>query len=173
MKAAGAAKVRSRRAPGAPATTPKPKRAGAAPVTKRPGRAATAVGASDPAAVVAALKAILLPYAKHLVLVSDGPAGCYLDTRRIGPNRKPIFFGAVRAGKSYVSYHLMPVYACPDLLKGLSPALAARMQGKACFNFRSVDAPLFRELAALTKRGFERFRDGDFVGGPKYAATKG
>jgi hypothetical protein len=47
----------------------------------------------------------------------------------------------VRKGKSYVSFHLIPVYMFPDLLKGLSPALEKRMQGKSCFNFKTVREP--------------------------------
>lgn len=46
----------------------------------------------------------------------------------------------------------------PKLVKGLSPELKRRMQGKACFNFTSVDEGLFQQLAALTERGFEEFR---------------
>jgi hypothetical protein len=32
------------------------------------------------------------------------------------------------------------------------------MQGKSCFNFTSVDEKLFNELAELTERGYERFK---------------
>src|SRR5690242_16461763 len=44
----------------------------------------------------------------------------------------------VKIDKNYVSYHFMPVYGCPKLLDALSPKLRARMQGKSCFNFKSV-----------------------------------
>lgn len=71
---------------------------------------------------------------------------------------KEVWFGAVQTRKNYVSYHLMPVYAFPDLLDGLSPELKKRMQGKACFNFKAVDERLFRELARLTDRGYKRFK---------------
>jgi len=33
------------------------------------------------------------------------------------------------------------------------------MQGKSCFNFKSVDEDLFTELETLTKMGFERFKN--------------
>ena len=36
---------------------------------------------------------------------------------------KEVWFGAVRKGKRYVSYHLIAVYAFPDLLEGISPEL--------------------------------------------------
>jgi hypothetical protein len=52
----------------------------------------------------------------------------------------------------------MPVYAFPELLDGMSPDLRRRMQGKSCFNFKAVDKTLFRELEALTKAGFARFK---------------
>ncbi len=37
------------------------------------------------------------------------------------------------------------------------------MQGKSCFNFKSVDSELFEELAALTKAGYEKFRSAGYV----------
>ena len=52
----------------------------------------------------------------------------------------------------------MPVYMFPDLLEGISPELRKHMQGKSCFNFRKVDPALFSELAELTCRSAERFR---------------
>ncbi len=61
--------------------------------------------------------------------------------------------------KNYVSYHLMPVYAFPELLKGASPELKKRMQGKSCFNFKAVDDKLFAELLRLTEKGYQRFKD--------------
>jgi hypothetical protein len=42
--------------------------------------------------------------------------------------------------------------------KRISPELNKRMQGKACFNFREVDAALFRQLAELIAAGFEGHR---------------
>ena len=69
----------------------------------------------------------------------------------------------MRRGKRYVSFYLMSVYACPDLLEGMSPELKKRMQGKSCFNFKDVDEKLFKELAKLTKAGAARFTDGKFV----------
>jgi hypothetical protein len=60
-------------------------------------------------------------------------------------------------GKRYVSYHLMPIYARPQLLDGISVDLRRRMQGKSCFNFTSVDERLMGELEALTRRSFEAF----------------
>jgi hypothetical protein len=76
---------------------------------------------------------------------------------------KPMWFGAVMTQKRYVSYHLMPVYGCRELLADLSPALKKRMQGKACFNFIEVDAALFKELAALTDRGYKRFKQLKYI----------
>ena len=72
-------------------------------------------------------------------------------------NKQRVFFGAVRVGKSYVSFHLMPVYVFADLLAGLSPELKKHMHGKSCFNFKTVDEELFKELARLTKASSTRF----------------
>jgi hypothetical protein len=37
------------------------------------------------------------------------------------------------------------------------------MQGKSCFNFKQVDAKLFKELAQLTRAGTARFTDQKFI----------
>jgi hypothetical protein len=103
------------------------------------------------------LKTILQPYARRLVVVADTDDNYTLDTAQ------RVFFGAVRRGKAYVSFHLMPVYACPDLLQGITPELKKRMQGKSCFNFKTANAPLFKELAQLTKAGFARFKSRGYV----------
>ncbi len=113
--------------------------------------------------VFAELRSILAPYAAQLDAKKDDATELYLDTRFVQKNKKPLFFGAVQVKKSFVSFHLMPVYAQPALLDGLSPALKKRMQGKSCFNFAEVDKPLFKELAALTKAGFASYADQGFV----------
>jgi len=40
--------------------------------------------------------------------------------------------------------------------------LKKRMQGKSCFNFSVPDAKLFKQLAQLTKIGFQRFTSKEF-----------
>ena len=77
--------------------------------------------------------------------------------------RTRLFFGAVRIGKSYVSYHLMPVYVFADMLDDLSPELRRHMQGKSCFNFKRPDGALFAKLDTLTKAGFQRYRGAGYV----------
>lgn len=73
-------------------------------------------------------------------------------------NPKPWeWFGGVSIGKNYVSYHLMSVYATPTQREEMSEALKKRMQGKACFNFKTVDETLFAELAELTRIGWENY----------------
>ncbi|MGH9931274.1 MAG: hypothetical protein ACREA9_18865 [Pyrinomonadaceae bacterium] len=118
---------------------------------------------SDFQATFEKLKAILKPYATKLIVVHDTDRNYYLDTEYVMKNKQRLFFAAVRTGKAYVSFHLMPVYACPDLLAAISPELRRRMQGKSCFNFKSVDEKLFKELAKLTKAGFKRFNDSEFL----------
>ncbi len=106
------------------------------------------------------LRAILEPYAAKLVLVHDTDTYYYLDTKLVMPaNKLPLFFAAASIKKSYVSFYLMPVYVCPELAELVSPALKKRMQGKSCFNFKSVDENLFAELAKLTAAGFKKFQD--------------
>jgi len=49
------------------------------------------------------------------------------------------------------------------LSKSISPELKKRMQGKSCFNFKAVDEKLFKELRKLTRAGFQKFNDVEFV----------
>lgn len=114
-------------------------------------------------AVFIRLKAILQPYAAKLVVVTDTDNNFYLDTAHIQKNKKPLFFGAATVKKSYVSFHLMPVYVFPELLEVASPELKQCMQGKSCFNFKATDEALFKELTQLTKDGFARFKAEKYV----------
>jgi hypothetical protein len=118
----------------------------------------------DPDATLRQLREILREYEPHLVTVRDGPEELYLDTAHVLPNGKPLFFGSVRVGRQHVSFHLMPVYLWPALLDDVPEALRKRMQGKSCFNFRHPDPELFSALAALARRGFERYRAEGYVG---------
>lgn len=118
---------------------------------------------TDSPAIFAQLKRLLQPLTPPLVVESDGPQGYSLNAPPSAKYPQGLFFGAVRLGKSYVSYYLMPVYVCPDLLDGMSDGLKKRMQGKSCFNFTAPDAALFDELAQLTRAGFERYQREQFV----------
>lgn len=102
------------------------------------------------------LREILEPYRGRLVATKDGPDGLTLEIP--GLEGKPWgYVAGTRLGKRYVSLYLMPVYAFPDLDEALSPDLRRRKQGKSCFNFTTVDEPLFVELAGVMTAGFERY----------------
>src|SRR5437762_850760 len=97
------------------------------------------------------LKPVLAKYAKRMLVKADTPKEYTLVTRSASPfhqhKGQPLYFGSVRLGKAYVSFHLVPLYMCPELIKTISPALQKRMQGKACFNFKAdPDAELVAEL---------------------------
>lgn len=109
--------------------------------------------------VFAELSLILRPYAAKLEIKTDSQTELYVDTRHIMKSRKPLFFGAVQIKKSYVTFHLMPVYVQPALLDSVSSDLKRRMHGKACFNFTAIDRKLFRELAGLAKAGYASYQE--------------
>lgn len=109
------------------------------------------------------LKSIFKPYAEKMEVAHDTDEYYMLNTRHIMKNKQPLCFGGVRLGKNYVSFYLMTVYASPALLKGMSPELKKRMQGKSCFNFKEIDKKLFTELKMLTKAGAVKFSDGKFI----------
>jgi hypothetical protein len=117
----------------------------------------------DLSPVFTELRKVMAPYAARLVPMRVDDSELYVDTQHIQKNKKPLFFGAVQVKKSYVSFHLMPVYVKPELLATVSPELKARMQGKSCFNFAASEPALFAELAALTKAGYASYKEQGFV----------
>lgn len=104
------------------------------------------------------LKNIMQPFEGSLQVQANVPGNYALNTPYVEQLKKEMFFGAVQVKKRYVSYHLMPVYVFPQLLEGISPQLKQRMQGKSCFNFKKIDQETLAELAQLTARGFEQFK---------------
>ena len=98
-----------------------------------------------------------MPYGSEYVITRDDPAGVTLEVP--GLEGKPWgYVAGTRVGKRYVSFYLMPVYASAELSDGISPALAKRRQGKSCFNFTTLDEPLFVELEGVAAKGIPGFR---------------
>jgi hypothetical protein len=113
----------------------------------------------DFAAVFAALRDILTPYEGRLSPRQKGPGYYYVESLEPTYKERPMFFAGVKAGKNYISYHLLPLYMNPELNQQIPAELKKRMQGKACFNFSSVDPSVFKQLSALTKSGYKVFKD--------------
>ena len=105
-------------------------------------------------ATFATLKDLLRKQAPKALVVRDVPGDFQIASPtlvdRIG---RPLTLAMVQIKKSYVSFHLIPVYASQALAKTISQSLQKRMQGKACFNFTSVEPAHLKELATLTKKG--------------------
>jgi hypothetical protein len=117
------------------------------------GRAAPRLAFAE---ALAGLRSLLEPYVERLEVIADSHDSLMLNC--IKPHQgKPMFFAGVTHRRSYVSFYLMPIYVFPELNHGVSPALAARKQGKSCFNFTSRDDLLFAELSKLTERCFKLF----------------
>ncbi len=109
------------------------------------------------------LKSLLQPYAQSLEITDDKPDSYYLFTRYILKNKKPLFFGAAKINQSSVSYHLMPIYVFPELLKGLSPELKKKQKGKSCFNFKTLDSLKIDELKQLTKTAYQQYQNAQYL----------
>jgi hypothetical protein len=120
--------------------------------------------ASDFGPVFDALKKVFASYEKQLAVKTDTPAEYTLVTRSASPfpqhKGQPMWFGSVKAGKAYVSFHLMPLYMCPALNGNISPGLKKRMQGKTCFNFKAAPEPeLTDELKRLVEASLTRWSE--------------
>ena len=104
--------------------------------------------------------------------VSDDTSTKYCLESAIGPATLKAWGGRVRrpsipvawveVGKAYVSYHLMGI-TVPTVQNGMSKALKARMQGKTCFNFKTVDEALFEELRRVTAESLRSLKRAGFI----------
>jgi len=56
----------------------------------------------------------------QLAVIHDKPQNYYLNIRASEKNKKGEIFGAVQAKKSYIAFHLMPIYYFPELLDNIS-----------------------------------------------------
>ena len=103
------------------------------------------------------LKTVLKKHEKNLTIKADKKDVYNLYAGYSEQYKRDIYFGGVEIKKNYVSFHLMPVYVNPKLLDDISPELKKRMQGKSCFNFKTIDKEQLKELTALTKKGFKYY----------------
>jgi hypothetical protein len=124
------------------------------------------------------LREMLQKYSGALSVTEDSPnryclegsAGPAAIRAWDGKARRPMICVAwVQIGKAYVSYHLMEMYGNTRLLDGMSKKLKTRMQGKTCFNFKSHDEALFKELEQLTVQTFTAFKKAGFIAEQKSA----
>jgi hypothetical protein len=123
------------------------------------------------AEVFQSLRSVLQKHAATLV-VSEDTSTKYCLEAPIGPATLQAWGGKARSaripvawvevGKSYVSYHLMGI-AVPSVQAGVTKALKARMQGKACFNFTIADPTLLTELDSLTAASITAFKRAGFT----------
>ena len=81
-----------------------------------------------------------------------------------GKLKKPVMPVAwIEMGKAYVSFHIMGLYTNTALQNSMSKELKARMQGKTCFNFKTINEILFEELEQLTAKAIGDFKKFGYV----------
>jgi len=73
--------------------------------------------------------------------------------RRPGATKHEWFAG-VNQGKGVVRFSLLPMYAHPELLDGVSPGLLRRKTGASLFTFGDIDDSALAELADLVDRAY-------------------
>ena len=109
------------------------------------------------------LKKVLSSLDKGLEIKKDEPDYYYLNTNK-KVKEKDMFFGAVQIRKSYVAFHLYPVYTNPELLDNISDNLKKRMQGKSCFNFkREITEEQLSGIDMLTQASYEKFVENGYI----------
>lgn len=103
-------------------------------------------------AIFQRLRQLMLEAAPGMVITEDSPTNFTLKTQWIEARTKePAWFGWIAIKKSYVAYHVMPLYSLPALNVLVPASLENRRQGKTCFNFKKVDGALFDDLRQLTQ----------------------
>jgi hypothetical protein len=112
------------------------------------------------AEIFATLKPVFTKYVPKLVVKEDKPTEYTLVTKKpsIFPQHKgePMWFGAIKIGKAYVSVHILALYMNPKLEANVTPELKKRMQGKACFNFKTPpEKSLIADLKKLMKAAID------------------
>ncbi|WP_298329833.1 hypothetical protein [Asticcacaulis sp.] len=102
-------------------------------------------------AVFQALRSLMIEAAPDMVITADTDCCLTLKTTwteaRTG---EPAWFGWLALKKSYVAYHLLPLYSLPELNARVPASLEKKRQGKTCFGFKTIDPALFDDLRALT-----------------------
>ena len=117
----------------------------------------------DTPVAFAALRRILKKHGAGMIVTADTPTVYTVTTRAQGPNKKPLWFGAIYSRKTGVSFHLVPLYRNPKLHATLGPDLEARMAGHACFNFKAPDAKLFAKLDRVTRAARQQWKRAGFL----------
>jgi hypothetical protein len=105
------------------------------------------------AAVEARLRAILAPYQDRLETASI----YNIPTLRRAGAKAHDWFAFVKPAAKHVGFYLLPVYHHPELLAGMSPALARRLTGKSTFTFTTADEDVLAELEVLVARAFAAY----------------
>ncbi|MFY9350817.1 MAG: DUF1801 domain-containing protein [Sphingobium sp.] len=101
--------------------------------------------------IFAELRAIMLEAAPGMTVAEDSPSNLTLKTHWIEARTgQPAWFGWIAIKKSYVAYHIMPLYTLPALEAAVPEGLATRRQGKTCFNVKKTDDAVFAQLRELT-----------------------
>lgn len=102
--------------------------------------------------IFAELRSLMKAAAPGMIVTSDTPTTFTLKMSWIEARTKePAWFGWIAIKKSYVAYHVMPLYALPALNDAVPSSLEKRRQGKTCFNFKKADPALFDDIRVLTE----------------------
>ena len=103
------------------------------------------------------LKEVLASLGQGLEVKKSESDYYYLNTKK-QVKGKEMFFGAAQIRKSYVAFHLFPVYTNPEMLEDISAELKKRMQGKSWFNFKKgISQEQLDEIQALTEKSYRKF----------------
>jgi hypothetical protein len=113
------------------------------------------------------LKSILSRYSPPLTAKVDTPRRYELysikDLVIAGRKRSEVYFAGAIIQKSFVGFYFMPIYSNPDFVEALDPELKKCIKGKACFNIKSADERLFKQIEKMTRDGFKMYKRNKWI----------
>ncbi|MEW6367880.1 MAG: DUF1801 domain-containing protein [Acidobacteriota bacterium] len=109
------------------------------------------------------LKSILSKYSPPLEARTDLPSRYELYSNRevtvAGRKRKDMYFAGIIVQRGYVGFYLMPIYSHSELKAKVPERLRKLLKGKSCFHISEADPSVMRQVATLTKKGFELYQN--------------
>ncbi len=73
-------------------------------------------------------------------------------------SKDPVWFGSVRLSQTNVAYYLPPLAMKEGRDVAVPERLKKHAQTKTCFIFHDIDAEIFAELEAVTRRAAQSFK---------------
>ena len=108
------------------------------------------------------LRTMLARLAPPMVVLKDEPGDYQLTSSKpvvIGKRKmESVWFAGLKATKSGLTLHFLPVYCDPTLGEKLPPVFMKTLKGKACFHYGKLSPELAKATEEALALGMEAYR---------------